>query len=357
MPSIGSTDVATLLLVEQARLSPTDRALVLSADDPALALAVGRQTASTDVYDASASALQRARQQVKARAGSALITFSDDVYPPRGGDFDVALMTVPKGRDFARAQLWSALRSLRPGGRLYVAGPTQGGAKSLIEDAGTLFGRCVTLCTRRRYRVGVAIRPDALPGYPADWGDDPTVTQQRTVDTPIGPLTVATMPGIFSWQHLDDGTAFLLDHLEVEPGQSVLDVGCGYGIIGLVAAQRARQVIMTDDNLLAIRCARATVAINHLDNAEVQPGDVYTGLAGRQFDLIVSNPPFHKDFDVNTNVAHRMMRDAKPLLRPGGRLVIVANAFLKYEAVMAQHLTKARVLARSSRFVVIEGRR
>jgi 16S rRNA (guanine1207-N2)-methyltransferase len=181
--------------------------------------------------------------------------------------------------------------------------------------------------------------------------------QQRTVDTLVGPLTVATMPGVFSWQHLDDGTAFLLDHLEIESGQTVLDVGCGYGVIGLVAAQRAERVTMTDDNLLAIRCARATVAINHLDNADVQPGDVYAGLAGRQFDLIVSNPPFHKEFDVNTNVAHRMMRDAKPLLRPGGRLVIVANAFLKYEAVMSQHLTKARVLARNNRYMVIEGRR
>jgi 16S rRNA (guanine1207-N2)-methyltransferase len=71
----------------------------------------------------------------------------------------------------------------------------------------------------------------------------------------------------------------------------------------------------------------------------------------------VSNPPFHREFDVNTNVAHRIMRGAKPMLRPGGRLVIVANAFLKYEDVMAQHLTKARVIARSNRFVVIEGRR
>jgi 16S rRNA (guanine1207-N2)-methyltransferase len=203
----------------------------------------------------------------------------------------------------------------------------------------------------------VAIRPDAVPGYPADWGDDPTVMQQRTVDTPVGPLTVATMPGIFSWQHLDDGTAFLLDNLEIEPGQTVLDVGCGYGIIGLVAAQRASHVTMTDDNLLAIRCARAAVAINHLGNADVQPGDVYAGLQGRQFELIVSNPPFHKEFDVSTNVAHRIMRDAKRLLRPGGRLVIVANAFLKYEAVMTQYLTKARVLARNNRYVVIEGRR
>ena len=76
---------------------------------------------------------------------------------------------------------------------------------------------------------------------------------------------------------------------------------------------------------------------------------------GQQFDLILSNPPFHQAFDVNTNMAHRLIRGARPMLRPGGRLVIVANAFLKYEQVMASQFARSDVLARNSRFVVIEG--
>ncbi len=360
MQSIGSTDPGTALLVEESNISPTDRVLVLSADDPALTVSIARKATSVDVFDISYSALRRARQQVASRLGprSDGVMLSEAVFPSPGEQFDVALMAVPKGRDFARAQLWTALHALRPGGRLYIAGPTNGGAKSVIADAAALFGHGVTLSTKRRYRIGVTIRPETLPAdYPADWGADPTVERQQTLDTPCGPVAVVTMPGIFSWEHLDDGTAFLLEHLnDGESGLDVLDMGCGNGVLGVALAHHARQVTMVDDNLLAVRCARASVEANGLANATVEPGDVYADLGHQKFDLIVSNPPFHKEFDVNTNVAHRIMRDARARLRPGGRLVIVANAFLKYEDVMAQHLTKSRVIARNNRYVVIEGK-
>jgi 16S rRNA (guanine1207-N2)-methyltransferase len=360
MQSIGSTDPGTILLVEQSKISPTDKVLILSADDPALTLGVARKAASVDVFDLSYSAIKRTRQQVASRLGAqaSSVALSEDVFPAHGEQYDVALMGVPKGRDFARAQIWTARRALRPGGRLYIAGPTNGGAKSVMADAQALFGHGVTLSTRRRHRVGVSIRPEIVPaGYPAEWGADPTHIQQQTFDTPCGPVTVKTMPGIFSWQHLDDGTAFLMEHLnDGETGKDVLDVGCGYGVLGIALARHARKVTMVDDNLLAVRCAQGSVEINALENVTVEPGDVYADLKHQKFDLIVSNPPFHKEFDVNTNVAHRIMREARTRLRPGGRLVIVANAFLKYEDVMAQYLTKSRVIARNNRYMVIEGK-
>src|SRR5258706_1586060 len=291
MLSLG--DAGSQLLAEQTKLSPTDKVLILSADDPILILNIAKQVASVDVYDSSYTALQRAHERVNSRAAdSTPVSFSAEVFPRAGSErpYDVALMIVPKGRDFARAQLWSAFRTLRSGGRLYIAGPTQGGAKSVIADAAELFGHGVTLASRRRYRVGVAIRPDSTPLYP--WGDDPTTIQQRSIEVNGQAITLATMPGIFSWEHLDDGTAFLLENLEIEPGQTVLDVGAGYGIIGLTLAPQAKSVTLTDDNLLALRTAQANVELNGLQNVSIEPSDVYSALKGRKFDLIVSNPPF-----------------------------------------------------------------
>src|SRR5689334_4024323 len=216
MQSIGSTDPGIALLVEESKISPTAKALVSSAGDPALTLAVARKAATVDVYDISYSAIRHTRQQVASRLGSqsSSVSISEDVFPPPGEQFDTAFMVVPKGRDFARAQLWTALHAMRQGGRLYIAGPTNGGAKSVIADAQSLFGHGVTLSTRRRHRVGVSIRPETLPGdYPAEWGADPTRAQQQSFSTPCGPVNVVTMPGIFSWQALDDGTAFLMEHL------------------------------------------------------------------------------------------------------------------------------------------------
>jgi 16S rRNA (guanine1207-N2)-methyltransferase len=349
---IATTNASTLLLIGESRLGGADRALILSASDSVLALEAARRVNRADVYDAGYSALRRVYRRAETLRVDNL-TVHDDIFPPPTGEYDVALMDVPKGRDFARAQMWAALRALRPGGRLYVAGPTNGGTKSVINDAAGLFGRCVTLKIKSRHRIGVAIRPETPPLYP--WGDDPSAIQQRLFDTPGGQITIATMPGIFSWEHLDDGTAFLLAQLSIQAGQRVLDVGCGNGIIGVFAAPTAGQMVMVDDNLLAVACARETVRLNGLANATVQPGDVYDGLEGQQFDLIVSNPPFHQAFDVDTDMAHRLIGGARQMLRPGGRLVIVANAFLKYEQVMASHLTRSSVLARDNRFMVIEG--
>ncbi len=353
MPTVASTDPVTVLMVEEIPIAVTDHVLILNVSDPALPLAIGRQAAETVVYDANLSVLERVRQQVAARHVPN-VSVRDDVFPVSEATFDVALLTVPKGRDYARGLIMAARRVLKPGGKLYIGGPTDGGAKTLITDAAVLFGTSSTLTYRRRQRIGVAVQPQTPALYPADWGADPTQMQTRT----IAGLQIATMPGIFSWDHLDDGTAFLLEHMPVEEGDQVLDVGCGYGVIGLTAAMRgATHVMLTDDNLLAIRCARASVEANSLKNVEIVAGDMMSGVPGKQFNLIVSNPPFHQQFDVNTNVAHRLIREASAALRPGGRLVIVANAFLKYDQAMEENLIRVRTLAENGRYVVLEGRR
>lgn len=363
MPVLRPTDAGARLLADWLTDNPpadrgSARALVLSATDPALPLVVTTLTSWTDIFDPSHTALERLRQHVQA-GQIAHLAVQDTVFPAEDGlaSYDIALMLVPKGREVARAQLHAALRALKPGGRLYIAGPTNGGAKSVMEDATALFGRCVTLAIRDRHRLGLATRPksDDLPAFPADWGENPTLPQTRTYETSFGSVRVCTVPGLFSYDHLDDGTAFLLENLHIADRPRVLDIGCGCGVIGAALAPHSERVLMIDDDLRAIRCTRETIQLNALANAEAQPGDVYAGLDGQRFDLIVSNPPFHKDFDVNTNVAHRIIRGATDHLNPGGRLVIVANAFLGYEKVLAEHLSRARALARNNRYVVIEG--
>lgn len=347
-------------MIEETPIASTDRVMILHANDPALAVAIGRQAAETVVYDASVSTLDRVRQQVRVR-GVPNVEVRSDVFPSESAAFDVALLPVPKGRELARGLLWSAHQALRPGGKLYIGGATDGGTKTLIADAAVLFGKSGTVAYRHHQRLGLAVQPNEISAYPAEWGENPTHLQTRQLAELDG-LTVHTMPGVFSWDHLDDGTALLIEHMAINAGERVLDMGCGYGVIGVIAAQRgAGDVMLIDDSLLAIRCAQATVEAHGLTNAAVLAGDLFEPLNGSDtpqlFDLIVSNPPFHQKFDVNTNVAHRLMRELKAALNPGGRLLIVANAFLKYETVMQETFTSVRKLIDTNRYVVLEARR
>lgn len=352
MTAVRSTEVSSVLLAEMAAPRVTDQALIFSAD-PALITTIAKRTQAVDVFDYSYTALERLRTQLsKQKIDNVRIHHS--VFPAPDAAYDIALMAAPKGRDFARAFLWSAFCSLRQGGKLYISGANNGGIKSTLVDAELLFGRNVTLNTKQHHRIGVSLRSAAAHEFPTAWGHDPTICVTREMQTPQGVFTLATMPGVFSWEHVDDGTSLLLEHADIEAGSTVLDVGCGHGIIGIAAAQTASRVAMVDDNLLAVRCATESVQLNQVRNATVYAGDVYSGTEGA-FDLILSNPPFHQDFDVTFNVAHRIIREAKQHLNPGGRLVIVANAFLSYEKLMTEHLSDVKVLAKNSRYMVIQG--
>ncbi|HVO71124.1 MAG TPA: class I SAM-dependent methyltransferase [Aggregatilineaceae bacterium] len=348
------SDPTSILFARTATIKPGERALLLHSGDPALADwlvdAVGPA--------GRVIALHTSHRALHRLAGVPRLELSDAVYPdPQAhGPADVALLDLPRGRDHVRAYLWTAAGALRPGGQLYLAGSNNTGARSAIRDAGVLFGHAPVLGFKGGCRIALATRPDALTIL-AEWAQtSPWQPQARSLARPEGRYTIVTMPGVFSWEHLDDGCALLLDHLGVEPGTDVLDIGCGTGIIGMAAARLgAAQVTLIDDNLLAVRCTRASIQANDLaDRCTVVPGDVTGPVRDRQFDLVLSNPPFHEGREVATGTAGRIIHEGYAVLRPGGRLRIVANRFLPYDRVMRETFGDVTVIAATGRYYVLE---
>lgn len=352
-------NATTTLFGSFATLQAGQRALLLNNDDPALA----RWALEAVEPDGQVTALHSSHRALNTLARVPGLATATTVYPDpaQHGEADVALLEFPKGREAARAWLWTAAQSVKPGGWLYLAGANAAGAKSAIKDAEALFGAAPVLGHKGGHRVALATRPDAVSLPPA-WGDTRPWEPRAISLTHAGrEYPIMTMPGLFSWNELDEGTALLLDHLVAEPvsaGQDVLDVGCGYGIVGIVAAQGGAQVTLIDDDLRAVRCASESVRLNGLDDrCAVLPGDVTEGLADRRFDLVLSNPPFHQGVDVMTATAHQIVREAYDVLKSDGRLLVVANRFLPYDRTIADVFGAARVVAETTRFYVIEGAR
>jgi 16S rRNA (guanine1207-N2)-methyltransferase len=347
----------SFLFAQTATFEPGVRALLLHSADPALA----GWLVDTVGSGGRVIALHASYRALRLLAGVSPLELGETVYPDLRvhGPADVALLDLPRGRDHVRAYLWTVGMTLRPGGRLYLAGSNHFGAKSAIRDAEALFGYAPVLGFKGGCRIALAMRPEALT-LPSEWArTSPWQPQMRFYARPEGQYAIVTMPGVFSWEHLDDGSALLLDHLGVEPGSDVLDIGCGTGIIGMVAARMgAAQVTLTDDNLLAVRCARASILANDLaGRCTVLPGDVTEPVRDRRFDLVLSNPPFHEGGEVTTGIAGRIIREANAVLRPGGRLRIVANRFLPYDRVMREVFGTVTVVAATGRYVVLESAR
>jgi 16S rRNA (guanine1207-N2)-methyltransferase len=121
--------------------------------------------------------------------------------------------------------------------------------------------------------------------------------------------------------------------MRINPGDSVLDLGCGNGIVGLMAARMAARgnAVLLDSDAEAIRSATRSVEANALTNCTVLPSDAGSAVKTSSFDVVVTNPPFHVGRRAEFDIASQFIRDAWEVLKPGGRLYLVANQRLPYE--------------------------
>jgi len=102
-----------------------------------------------------------------------------------------------------------------------------------------------------------------------------------------------TISGVFSPRGIDNGTRLLIESMSLPKGGSVLDLGCGYGPVGIVAARLwpMLEVWMTDLNERAIELTKENAKRNGVENVIVVQGHIYEPVDGKAFDAIVSNPP------------------------------------------------------------------
>ncbi|MBN1399342.1 MAG: class I SAM-dependent methyltransferase [Anaerolineae bacterium] len=357
-PSWWAIDPAVWLLASYAEISPTDRVMVSPCGHGALAIwAAERSQASVAASDVNIVAVEMATRNLAAH-GHAEIVPALGVLAARPGSWDVVLMPLPKGRDLGRLYLAQAFEALRPGGRLYLAGANSGGVKSAIKDAALLFGSAAMLGYKAGQRVAVCLKPSSgETELPAVY-DVPGVRpgSYHTLQLAVGGqrYTLQTRPGVFSWQGLDAGTALLLEALEARPEERFLDLGCGYGIIGIHLARQARRGsgVLLDNDFLACDCAQRNLAANAITNAEVVLGDGIAALPDQRFTLIATNPPFHSGREQSLETARAFVLESYAALAPRGRLYLVANRFLPYERHLQETFPSVRTVAQTPGYQV-----
>ena len=341
VPAFDQLDPAEGLLLDHMEVAGTDTICSYHCGSGVVgALAALRAPRGQVVLsDDNQLSVEAARRTLAANAvNHAEARFCVNSEQPPIQNADVVALRIPKGKVPTLQLIWAAFHALRPGGRCYLAGGTDEGIKSALKHMEQLFGGAVVVGYRGGHRLGIATRPDgpARTTGPFDtpWLD-PNHFHSYSVDAHGITFEAFTRPGVFSWERLDTGTAALLDVLEVRGHARILDLGCGAGVVGVAAALQAldAQVTMLDVNAEAIRSSHRTVAENGVqDRCEVRASDVAYGVSERRFDLVVTNPPFHIDRATDLDVPAQFIRDAARVLAPGGKLYVVANRTLPYEA-------------------------
>lgn len=136
-------------------------------------------------------------------------------------------------------------------------------------------------------------------------------------------LEFETDTRLFSPQAIDKGTLAMLSVVEFEDNDKVLDLGCGYGIVGIYAAKKlgAENVVMVDNNELAVEVAKKNAIKNGVLGIKIVASDAYDNLNDKDFTKILSNPPYHTDF----SVAKKFIEKGFNRLALGGRMYMVTK--------------------------------
>ena len=281
---------------------------------------------------------------------------SFDPVPDR---IDLLLVKVPKNLALLDDQLARIRPHLHEGTVVIGAAMTKHLHTSTLEVFERRLGPTTTSLARKKARLVHATIDPATAADPSAASPWPV-----TFEVEPGRHVVTSHAGVFSADHLDIGTRFLLDHLpEHRNGNDVVDLGCGNGVVGLMAALADPDVDVTfvDDSYRAVASAettfRANIGPDRLAWFTVGDGlaELATGpaIADSSVDRVLNNPPFHVDQAVGDAVAWQMFSESRAALRHGGELWVVGNRHLAYHAKLKRLFGNCEVVASNSKFVVL----
>ncbi len=161
---------------------------------------------------------------------------------------------------------------------------------------------------------------------------------------------------VFSRERLDIGTRLLLQHIPGQGFSEIVDLGCGNGVVGLIAAERNPNATIhfVDESYMAVASAKATFEASGLQNSVVfKVGDALSDFASETVDLVLCNPPFHQQQVVGDFIAWRMFSQAVKVLKRGGELRIVGNRHLNYHSKLKRLFGNVEQISTNPKFVIL----
>lgn len=265
-----------------------------------------------------------------------------------GSGFDAALVLAGRHRGQNELRIAEAIERVAPDGLIVVAGGKEDGIDSL----------------RKRINALVALEGH-LPKHHgvAFWfrraGLEAAAALRAANPDPIVEGRFRTAPGMFSFDRVDAGSRLLVENLPDGLTGHAADFCAGWGYLATEVA--ARSPGLTGLDLYEADFEALEAARRNVGDDGVEPRFFWTDLLAepveRRYDTIVMNPPFHSGRAAEPGLGAGIIRAAAKALKPGGRLVIVANRQLPYEQVLSAAFSNHAEIARDGMFKVFSARR
>lgn len=251
------------------------------------------------------------------------------------GDFAAALVCVPRAKAEARALVARAM-AVTGGGPVAVDGQKVDGIESLLKDC------------RRHGTVGEPLSKAHGKLFVLSGGDFSGWAAEG--DTLADGFVTA--PGVFSADAIDDGSAALAAALPAKLPKRMADLGAGWGYLAAEVLKRdsVEELHLVEAEYAALDCARRNVAD---PRARFHWADALRWRPDDPLDAIVTNPPFHIGRDADPGLGRAFIAAAAAMLKPTGRLWLVANRHLPYEAEARERFREVQELSGTGRFKIL----
>ena len=265
---------------------------------------------------------------------------------------DCVLLKIPKTLALLEHQLYALRAILHRDTRIIAAGMARNIHSTTLELFESILGPTTTTRAFKKSRLILVERDHSMnegqSPYPASY--------ELEVDRCYRILNHASL---FSRDRLDQGSRLLIEHMPMEPRyRRIVDLGCGNGVIGMIAAacNPAANLTFCDESFMAIASAEVNfrAAFAPSRQAEFRVTDCLQGLANSSQDLVLINPPFHQQHSVGDAIAWRMLKDARRVLVTGGALRLVGNRHLGYHAKLKKLFGNSETIASNNKFVILQ---
>ena len=265
-------------------------------------------------------------------------------------DFNQAVIFVPKSKELLNYILHNVVSRLPIGASIFLVGEKKGGVERASKQLQP-YGQATKLDSARHCQMWQLTTHKTVTAKAlADWAIEYPVT------TPAGELVICSLPGVFSQNRLDIGTAVLLPFLKQVTAGKIADFGCGSGVISayLSKLNPKNRIFALDVDAFALASTQMTFEKNNLPLEQLEIKAV-KGIEDAPLFLhaIVSNPPFHQGIQTDYNASETLCKTARRHLKSGGELWIVANRFLNYPLLIEQSFSQCTTKADQQGFKVL----
>ncbi len=265
--------------------------------------------------------------------------------------YPLVLVLPPRQRGEARALLARAVSLAQGGGRVIACISNNEGARSGEADLEKLAGNVTTLSKHKCRVFWTAPLNEQV--------NQQLVKEWLSLDAvrPISDARFVSRPGVFAWDRIDPASALLAKHLPDDLKGRAADLGAGFGYLSVELLSRCAGITALDlyeAEARALELAKQNLK-SHAERIAVKYRwhDVTQGLSSN-YDVIVTNPPFHTQSRADRpDIGKRFISAAADSLNPGGSLWLVANRHLPYEEVLTNSFGQTRIVTEQDGFKII----